>query len=124
LNVQRAAYTGQREKNAAARTGEAAMSVEALEIPLPDDAHPTDDERAMLEALCRLILAVRADGDPPWRTVARRLEAVGWEVHWRLAWLAEARRGPEREQGFGRTLAEAFSELDQSAMLDELEGCP
>jgi hypothetical protein len=78
----------------------------------------------MLEALCRLLLAVQADGDPPWRAVARRLAAVGWDVHWRLAWLAEARRGAVREQGFGRTLDEALGELEQSAMLDELEGCP
>jgi hypothetical protein len=100
------------------------VETQALEIPLPDDAHPTDDERAMLEALCRLILAVRADGDPPWRAVARRLETAGWDIHWRLAWLADARRGPECEQGFGRTLDEAFGELEQSAMLGELEGCP
>ena len=97
---------------------------ETLTIPLPDDAHPTDDERAMLEALGRLMLTVRADGDPPWRAVARRLETAGWDLHWRLAWLAEARRGPEREQGYGRTLDEAFGELEQSAMLDELGGCP
>jgi hypothetical protein len=52
------------------------------------------------------------------------LTAAGWEIRWRLAWLAEARRGAEREQGFGRTRAEAFSELEQATLLDECEGCP
>jgi hypothetical protein len=97
---------------------------DTLEIPLPDDAHPTDDERTMLDALSRLVLAVRADGDPAWRATVRRLESAGWSVHWRLAWLAEAQRGPAREAGFGRTLADALSELEQTAMLDECEGCP
>jgi hypothetical protein len=100
------------------------MSVEALEITLPDGAHATDDERSMLEALCRLILSVRAEGDHPWRDGVRRLEAAGWRLHWTLAWLAEARRGGQVEQGYGRTLAEAFDELEQNVMLDEVEGCP
>ena len=100
------------------------MSVEALEIPLPDGAHPSDDERAMLAALCRLVLSLRTGGDPPWRAGERRLEQAGWRVQWTLAWLAEARRGSQRERGYGRTLAEAFGELEQSAMLDECEGCP
>jgi hypothetical protein len=100
------------------------VDVETLEIPLPDGAHATEDERAMLETLCRLVLTVRSEGEPPWRDGVRRLEAAGWGIHWKLAWLAEAHRGAQVEQGYGRTLAEAYDELEQNAMLDECEGCP
>jgi hypothetical protein len=106
-------------------TQEAVMvGSQAIEVPLPEGAEPTADERALLEELCRTIVGLQFDGHEPWRRVAGRLECAGWNVHWRVGWIAEARREDHFERGVGRSLDEAFVELEQLTLLDEVEGCP
>ena len=100
------------------------LGTHGIEIPLPEGAEPTKDERALLEELCRTIVGLRYEGHEPWRTTAERLECAGWEVHWRVGWIAEARRTGYFERGLGRTLDEAFAELEQMTRLDQVEGCP
>lgn len=100
------------------------LATHAIEIPLPEGASPTPDERTLLEDLCRTIVGLRFEREERWREVARQLELLGWDVHWRLAWIAEGRRRGCIEQGLGETLDEAFTELEQLTLLDQLEGCP
>lgn len=63
-------------------------------------------------------------GHEPWRETVERLECAGWEVHWHKGWIAEARCKGHIERGVGRTLEEAFEEVQQMAQLDQVEGCP
>jgi len=100
------------------------MIAHPIEIPLPEGAEPSADERELLADLCRTIVGLRFEGHEPWRRTAERLECEGWEVHWRVGWIAEARRKGCLERGVGRTLDEAFVELQQMVQLDRLEGCP
>ncbi len=100
------------------------VGTHAIEIPLPEGAEPTGDERALLEELCRAIVGLRYEGGEPWRAVAEQLECAGWDVHWRVGWIAEGRREGHYERGLGRTLDEAFAELEQLTLLDQVEGCP
>jgi hypothetical protein len=59
-----------------------------------------------------------------WHATAERLKCAGWAVHWHRGWIAEARREGHFERGVGRTLDEAFAEVQQMAQLDQVEGCP
>jgi hypothetical protein len=45
-------------------------------------------------------------------------------VHWHRGWIAEARREGHFERGVGRTLDQAFAEVQQMTQLDQVEGCP
>lgn len=100
------------------------VATQAIEIPLPEGAEPSADERELLEDLCRTIVGLRYEGQEAWRATVERLDCLGWEVHWHVGWIAEARRKGYLERGVGRTLDEAFAELQQMAQLDEVEGCP
>lgn len=89
-----------------------------LEIALPDSAHPTGDEVELLEATCRTIIGLRYEGSRDWEQVMGRLEQAGWSVHWRLGWIAEAKRGREFERAAGRTREEALVELEKLTEMD------
>ena len=100
------------------------LATHAIEVPLPEGVEPSDDDRALLEALCTTIVGLRYSGSHAWEDTAEQLERAGWQVHWGLTWRAEARRGGHIEQADGRTRDEAFSELWQLTRLDEVDGCP
>jgi hypothetical protein len=100
------------------------VGTHAIEIPLPEGAEPSADERELLEELCRAIVGLRFEGHEPWRTTAEQMECSGWEVHWHVGWIAEARRETHYERAAGRTLDEAFAELQQMVQIDQVEGCP
>jgi hypothetical protein len=59
-----------------------------------------------------------------WHATVERLKCAGWEVHWHRGWIAEARKETHYERTAGRTLDEAFAELQQMTQLDQVEGCP
>jgi hypothetical protein len=100
-------------------------TMHAIEIPLPPDIEPTADERALVDVLCRTVFELRpAEGEPCWVRTARLLRTNGWDVHWRLTWVAEGRREGHIEEGAGATLNEAFGRLQELTLLDEVEGCP
>jgi len=52
------------------------------------------------------------------------LEKDGWEVRARIAWIAEARRGPAHEKAVGNSRSEALRELLDQTLIDTVEGCP
>jgi hypothetical protein len=93
-----------------------------IEIPLPEGAEPTGDEAQLLEATCRTIVGLRYEGGRDWENVMRRLEQDGWSVHWRLGWIAEARRGREFERAAGQTREEALVELEKLTQMDAVGG--
>jgi hypothetical protein len=101
------------------------VTTRAMEVPLPPDVEPTADERALVDMVCRAIFELRpTEGEPCWARTARLMRAAGWDVRWRLAWVAEGRRKGHIEEGLGETLDEAFGRLQELALLDEVEGCP
>jgi hypothetical protein len=95
-----------------------------IELSLPRGTELTERERALLEGAVQALVGLRREGGEHWEDRVRRLEAAGWEVHSRLAWVAEARRRNCHEQCVGRTLDEAFDELWGLALFDAVEGCP
>jgi hypothetical protein len=93
-----------------------------IEVPLPEGVEPTAEELELLEATFRTIVGLRFEGGREWEKVVRRLEAAGWTVHWRLGWIAEAKKGRETEKAAGRTREEALAELETLAQLDMVPG--
>jgi hypothetical protein len=93
-----------------------------LEIPLPEGADPVDDERELLAAACRTIVGLRYEGSHDWEAIKQRIEADGWSVHWRLGWIAEAKRGREFERAAGDSREEALRELEKLTQLDVVAG--
>jgi hypothetical protein len=101
------------------------MTTHGIQIPLPPDVEPTADERALADMVCRAIFELRSsEGEPCWERTARLMREAGWEVSWRLTWVAEGRREGHIEEGAGATLNEAFGRLQEMALFDEVEGCP
>jgi hypothetical protein len=101
------------------------IATHAIEVPVPPGVEPTEEERSLLEALSRAVFALRYEGsEPEWSRTASTLRRAGWDVHWRLNWVAEGRRGGHIEQGEGDSLDAALGELQQLTLLDEVEGCP
>jgi hypothetical protein len=58
------------------------------------------------------------------RDIVERLEREGWEVRWKLGWVAEARKGTYHERAVADTREEALRELSDLTLLDAVEGCP
>jgi hypothetical protein len=101
------------------------ITMHAIEVPLPPGVEPTPSERALVDVLCRAVFALRpSDEEACWARTAEALRARGWDVHWRLAWVAEGRRAGHIEEGSGATLDEAFGRLQELTLLDEVDGCP
>jgi hypothetical protein len=93
-------------------------------VPLPDGVDLSAADRELAEAILQAIAGLRSEGARPWQEVARRLEAGGWEVGWRLGWIADARRRGVHEQAVGRNRDDAFAQLWDLTLLDDVEGCP
>lgn len=91
-------------------------------IPAADGL--SDDDRDRLEAIRQALSGLRPTSAHPWLEVVRRLEATGWEVGWRVGWIAEARRPGAHEQAVGRSRDDAFAQLWDLTLLDDVEGCP
>lgn len=101
------------------------VTTQTIEVPLPPDVEPTPDERALVDMLCRTVFELRPmEGEPCWVRTARLLRTAGWDVHWRLAWVAEGRRAGHIEEGVGASLDDAFRRLHELTLQDEVEGCP
>ena len=58
------------------------------------------------------------------RDIVERLEREGWQVRWKLGWVAEARKGSYHERAVSDTREEALRELSDLTLLDSVEGCP
>jgi len=93
-------------------------------IPLPEGIELSEFDRELVAAIAQTIAGSRHEAVHPWRESARRLEAAGWKVDWRIAWVAEARKGATHEQAVGHTLDEAYAQLWDLTLLDAVEGCP
>lgn len=101
------------------------ISTHAIEVPLPEGIEPTASEQALVDVLCRAVFALRpTEGETCWARTARALRDRGWDVTWRLMWVAAGRRAGHIEEGAGATLDEAFGRLQELTLLDEVEGCP
>lgn len=96
----------------------------SIEVRLPPDTQPTPEDLETLDAAFHAIVAVRFQGGRAWEEIERALAAAGWDVHSRLMWVAEARRGRESEQGVGRTKDEAYGRLQELTKIDELTSVP
>ncbi len=59
-----------------------------------------------------------------WEQIEQALEEDDWDVHVRLMWVAEARKGRDYEQGIGLTREEALEQLAQLTRLDAIIGVP
>jgi len=95
---------------------------QVLHINLPEEISPANVE--LLKATFQAIMALRCDCSSEWDRRLRELELDGWRVHWKLTWVADAKRGEDYEQASGKTLDEVFSQLQQLTRLDTLAGCP
>ena len=93
-----------------------------INIPLTEDISLTAAE--LLKATFQAIISLRCDCSSEWDRSLRELQSEGWDVNWRLKWVAEARRGTDYEQACGATLDEVFSQLQQLTRLDAVAGCP
>ena len=58
------------------------------------------------------------------RDIVEKLERDGWEVRWKLGWVADARKGTYHERAVAETREEALRELSDLTLLDAVEGCP
>ncbi|HEX6853457.1 MAG TPA: hypothetical protein VF139_18825 [Candidatus Polarisedimenticolaceae bacterium] len=58
------------------------------------------------------------------RDIVEKLEREGWEVRWKLGWVAEARKGSYHERAVADSREEALRELSDLTLLDAVEGCP
>jgi hypothetical protein len=93
-----------------------------LHIPLPEDLPFSNAE--LLKATFQAIMALRCDCSNEWDRRLRELQSEGWDVNWKLTWIAEAKRDGDYEQANGKTLDEVFSRLQQLTRLDTVAGCP
>jgi hypothetical protein len=89
-------------------------------------AHETLDgnDRELEEAIAQTIASLKHGPGHPWSDIVRMLEAEGWEVHSRIGWIAEARRGPAHEKVVGNTRDEALRDLLDRTLADTVDGCP
>jgi hypothetical protein len=97
-------------------------ATKTIEVQLPPLAEPTPEDLEVLDATFHAIVGLRFHDGHTWHEVERELATRGWKVQSHLMWVAEARRGREVEQGVGRTKDEAYAQLQQLTMLDELPG--
>ncbi len=95
---------------------------QVLHIRLPEEVSASNAE--ILKATFQAIMALRCDCSSEWDRTLRELETDGWTVHWKLEWIAEAKRNGDYEQANGKTLDEVFSRLQQLTRLDTVAGCP
>ena len=83
-----------------------------------------ENDRESVEAIAQTIASLRHGPGHPWTDIVTMLEADGWEVHSRIGWIAEARRGPAHEKVVGNTRDEALRDLLDRTLLDTVDGCP
>jgi len=95
-----------------------------IQVPLPAGVEPTGEDLELLDAACRAIVDVRFAHGGEGASETRNLEAEGWIVSSRLMWVAEARKGREREQACGRTRQEALEQLHELAKIDDVARVP
>jgi hypothetical protein len=89
-----------------------------IEVPVPTDANATSEELDLLESAFQAIVELRFPRGREWERVQRALAAEGWTAQVRLMWVADARRGHEQEMAVGRTLDEAFVQLQEQTRMD------
>lgn len=95
-----------------------------IAVHLPKDAQPSAADVEQLTAACEAVADLRFDLDPLSREIEQDLTARGWQLHARLTWVVEARRGHEVEQASGRSRAEALAQLAQLVHLEEVPHLP
>jgi len=95
-----------------------------LSVPLPEGLQLDDSDRELLEAIVQAIASLRHGPGRPGADIVEMLEKDGWEVRARIAWIAEARRGPAHEKAVGNSRSEALRELLDQTLIDTVEGCP
>jgi hypothetical protein len=95
-----------------------------IEIPLPEGIQPTRRDLELLKATFQAIASLRCECGCDWENILHQLQSNGWQVHWGLTWIAEAKRGEDFEQVRGATLDEAFAELAENTRIAEVGGCP
>lgn len=100
------------------------MDSATLSQGMVEPAGLDDDDRALLATIAQAVASLKRGPGPPWEDAAAKLRREGWELNWHLAWVADARRRGTHEQAVGRTLEEAFAQLHDFALLDNVEGCP
>ena len=82
------------------------------------------NDRELVEAIAQTIASLKHGPGHPWTDIVTMLEADGWEVHARIGWIAEARRGTAHEKAVGNSRSEALRDLLDLTLLDTVEGCP
>lgn len=93
-------------------------------VPLAEGLELDGGDRELLEAIAQAIAGLRHGSGPPATDVVTTLRADGWDVHTRIAWVAEARRGNTHEKAVGNSRGEALRELLDQTLVDTVEGCP
>ncbi len=93
-----------------------------IHVPVPEEMAPTNVE--LLRSLFEAMVRVRCDCSQEWERIVRELQCDGWNVKWRLTWIAEAKRGEDYEQVSGDTLDKVLDQLQQMARLDTVANCP
>ena len=99
-------------------------ATQSIEVQLPADAPVEPADRELLRATLQALVSLRCERGRAWDEVRRRLEGEGWRVDWNLNWRVRARRGEESEEAAGKTLDEAFAELEQLVRLDMVGHAP
>jgi hypothetical protein len=97
---------------------------ETIAVPLPIDVQPTEIDLELLRATFQAVIALRYECKHDYECCLKRLKNDGWKVHWKLSWVAEAKRGEDYEQASGDSVGAALSQLYQLTRLDMVGGCP
>ena len=95
-----------------------------IEIPLPEGMAPTGLDLELIKATFQAIASLRCECGRDWEDVLHDLENKGWNVNWKLTWIAEAKRGEHFERASGTTLDEAFAELHEHTHMATVPVCP
>jgi hypothetical protein len=95
-----------------------------IELPLPTGMQPTGLDLELIKATFQAIASLRCECGREWEHILRDLEGKGWDVNWKLTWIAEAKRGEHFESVRGATLDEAFAELKEHTHMATIPVCP
>lgn len=99
-------------------------SSHTIEIPIPEGLKPTVLDLELIKATFQAVTSLRCECGHDWEQILHELESKGWNVKWKLTWVAEAKCGEHYECVSGATLDEAFAELHEHTHMATIPVCP
>ncbi|HOX24840.1 MAG TPA: hypothetical protein PLL30_03630 [Candidatus Krumholzibacteria bacterium] len=95
-----------------------------IEVELPDCLAMAPDDIEVLRTTFQTIITLASGGCDGPDEHLRAMRDQQWAVHWRLTWVAQARRDSQFEEAKGETKQQALAQLRRLTSLHEIEGTP